>query len=164
MDSQEVMTVVERIQSAITTVEEARGVPLSASCVIHRGELLEVLDQARAAFPSDLAQAQEIISTREQILEEARVSADQLIVHAREEVSLMVEQTAIVAAAKKEAQRILAEVEEEARKEREDIEAYIDSRLATLEVILNKTLDVVQKGREKLQGVETKHVLSELAE
>jgi len=164
MDSQEVMTVVERIQSAITTVEEARGVPLSASCVIHRGELLEVLDQARAAFPADLAQAQEIISTREQILEEARVSADQLIVHAREEVSLMVEQTAIVAAAKKEAQRILAEVEEEARKEREDIEAYIDSRLATLEVILNKTLDVVQKGREKLQGVETKHVLSELAE
>jgi len=164
MDSQEVMTVVERIQSAITTVEAARGVPLSASCVIHRGELLEVLDQARAAFPADLAQAQEIISTREQILEEARVSADQLIVHAREEVSLMVEQTAIVAAAKKEAQRILAEVEEEARKEREEIEAYIDSRLATLEVILNKTLDVVQKGREKLQGVETKHVLSELAE
>jgi vacuolar-type H+-ATPase subunit H len=164
MDSQEVMTVVERIQSAITTVEEARGVPLSASCVVHRGELLEVLDQARAAFPADLAQAQEIISTREQILEEARVSADQLIVHAREEVSLMVEQTAIVAAAKKEAQRILAEVEVEARKEREEIEAYIDSRLATLEVILNKTLDVVQKGREKLQGVETKHVLSELAE
>jgi len=164
MDSQEVMTVVERIQSAITTVEEARGVPLSASCVIHRGELLEVLDQARAAFPSDLAQAQEIISTRESILEEARLSADQLINHAREEVALMVEQTEIVAAAKKEAQRILAEVEEEAQKEREEIEAYIDSRLATLEVILNKTLDVVQKGRDKLQGVETKHVLSELSE
>jgi vacuolar-type H+-ATPase subunit H len=164
MDSQEVMTVVERIQSAITTVEEARGVPLSASCVIHRGELLEVLDQARAAFPSDLAQAQEIISTRESILEEARLSADQLISHAREEVAQMVEQTEIVAAAKKEAQRILAEVEEEAQKEREEIEAYIDSRLATLEVILNKTLDVVQKGRDKLQGVEAKHVLSELSE
>jgi vacuolar-type H+-ATPase subunit H len=164
MDSQEVMTVVERIQSAITTVEEARGVPLSASCVVHRGELLEVLDQARAAFPSDLAHAQEIISTRETILEEARLSADQLITHAREEVAHMVEQTEIVAAAKKEAQRILDEVEEEARKEREEIEAYIDSRLATLEVILNKTLDVVNKGREKLQGVETKHVLSELAE
>jgi vacuolar-type H+-ATPase subunit H len=164
MDSQEVMTVVERIQSAITTVEEARGVPLSASRVIHRGELLEVLDQARAAFPSDLAQAQEIISTRESILEEARLSADQLSSHAREEVAQMVEQTEIVAAAKKEAQRILAEVEEEAQKEREEIEAYIDSRLATLEVILNKTLDVVQKGRDKLQGVETKHVLSELSE
>lgn len=164
MDSHEVMTVVERIQSAITTVEEARGVPLSASCVVHRGELLEVLDQAKLAFPNDLAQAQEIIVSRENILEEARQSADQLIAHAREEVAQMVAQTEIVAAAKREAQRVLDEVEEQAREEREEIEAYIDSRLATLEVILNKTLDVVQKGRDKLQGIEAKHVLSELSE
>ncbi len=158
------MTVVERIQSAITTVEDARGVPLSASCVVHRGELLEVLDQARAAFPTDLAHAQEIISTRESILEEARLAADQLIIHAREEVAEMVEQTEIVAAARLEARRILDEVEDEARKEREEIEAYIDSRLATLEVILNKTLDVVQRGREKLQGAQEKDALSELAD
>jgi len=164
MDSQEVMTVVERIQSAITTVEEARGVPLSASCVVHRGELLEILDQARASFPMDLAHAQEIIAARESILEEARLTADQLIVHAREEVSQMVEQTEIVAAARTESRRILDEVEEDAQKQRDEIEAYIDSRLATLEVILNKTLDVVQRGREKLQGVEDKHILSELAE
>jgi vacuolar-type H+-ATPase subunit H len=164
LDSQEVMTVVERIQSAITTVEDARGVPLSASCVVHRGELLEVLDQARAAFPTDLAHAQEIISTRESILEEARLAADQLIIHAREEVAEMVEQTEIVAAARLEARRILDEVEDEARKEREEIEAYIDSRLATLEVILNKTLDVVQRGREKLQGAQEKDALSELAD
>ena len=164
MDSQEVITVGERIQSAITTVEDARGVPLSASCVVHRGELLEVLDQARAAFPADLANAQEIIANREVILEDARNTADQLISLAREEVAQMVEQTEIVAAAREEARRILEEVDEEARKEREEIEAYIDSRLATLEVILNKTLDVVQRGREKLQGVEEKHILSELAE
>ena len=164
MDSQEVITVVERIQSAITTVEDARGVPLSASCVVHRGELLEVLDQARAAFPADLANAQEIFANREVILEDARNTADQLISLAREEVAQMVEQTEIVAAAREEARRILEEVDEEARKEREEIEAYIDSRLATLEVILNKTLDVVQRGREKLQGVEEKHILSELAE
>jgi vacuolar-type H+-ATPase subunit H len=163
MDSQQVMTVIERIQSAITTVEDARGVPLSASCVVHRGELLEVLDQAREAFPADLAHAQEIIATREIILEEARLSADQLIGHAREEVATMIEQTEIVAAARKEARRILDEVDEEARKEREEIEAYIDSRLATLEVILNKTLDVVSRGRDKLQGIGEKHDLSDLA-
>ena len=76
----------------------------------------------------------------------------------------MVEQTEIVTAAHTEAKRILAAVEEDARVEREEIEAYIDSRLATLEVILTKTLDVVHRGREKLQGFEEKHVLSELAE
>ena len=158
------MDVVERVQAATTMVEEARSVPLSASCVVHRGELLELLDQARDAFPVDLAEAQQILSLREDILEEARVAADQIIAQAREEVALMIEQTEIVAAARKESARILDEVAAEAKKEREEIEAYIDSRLATLEVILNKTLEVINRGRDRLGGIEEKHALSELAE
>lgn len=157
-------TVTERVQSAITMVEEARSVPLSASCVIHRGELLEMLDQARIALPSDLDSAQQILLTRDTILEEAQSSADQLVAHAREEVAQMVEQTQIVAAARKEAQRIMDEVDADAKQQRDEIEAYIDSRLATLEVILNKTLDAVQRGRDKLQGVDDKDILAELAD
>ncbi len=164
MSEENQFLVTERVQSAITMVEEARGVPLSASCVVHRGELLEILDQARVALPTDLQSAHEILITRDSIIEEAQVTADQIIERAREEVAQMVEQTQIVAAAHKEAQKIMSDVEEEAKHEREEIEAYIDSRLATLEVILNKTLDVVQRGRDKLQGVEDKHILSELSE
>jgi vacuolar-type H+-ATPase subunit H len=164
MSEENQFIVTERVQSAITMVEEARGVPLSASCVVHRGELLEILDQARVALPSDLQSAHQILLTRDSIIEEAQATADQLIILAREEVAELVEQTQIVAAAHKEAAKIMAEVEAEAKGEREEIEAYIDSRLATLEVILNKTLDVVQRGRDKLQGVEDKHVLSELSE
>jgi vacuolar-type H+-ATPase subunit H len=131
---------------------------------MHRGEMLELLDQVRVSFPSDLERAQEILQQHENIIEEARASADQLIALAREEVANMVAQTEIVAAARKESQRILDEVAAEARAGRDDIDAYIDSRLATLEVILNKTLDVVSRGREKLGGAETKHALSDLAD
>ena len=158
------MESIERIHGAISMVEEARGVPLSASCVVHRGELLELLDNARNALPHDFAVAQQILDTREQILEEARASADALIGHAREEVARKVEETEIVYEARAEAKRILAEAEADARVQRNEIEVYIDSRLATLEVILNKNLDVVQRGREKLQGFEDKHLLAELPE
>ena len=158
------METVDRVLGAIALVEEARGVPLSASCVVHRGELLELLDGARNAFPADFSVAQQIIDTREQILEEARASADALIAHGRQEVSRMIEQAEIVTAARMEAKRIMLEVEADARSQRDEMEAYIDSRLATLEVILNKTLDVVHRGREKLQGFEDKHALSELSE
>jgi hypothetical protein len=58
---------VDRIQGAISMVEEARGVPLSASCVVHRGELLDLLDAVRDTLPQDFALAQQIIDTREQI-------------------------------------------------------------------------------------------------
>ena len=157
------MDAIERIYAAITMVKEAKGVPLSASCVMHRGEMLELLDQVRTSFPSDLERAQEILRQHEAIIEEARASADSLIALAREEVASMVAQTEIVAAARKESQKIRDEVDAEARAQRDDIDAYIDSRLATLEVILNKTLEVVNRGREKLGGVETKHALSDLS-
>ncbi|MTA49806.1 MAG: ATP synthase subunit B/B', partial [Actinobacteria bacterium] len=51
------MDSIEKLSTAITLIEEARGVPLSASCVVHRGEILEILDGARVALPQDLFSA-----------------------------------------------------------------------------------------------------------
>jgi vacuolar-type H+-ATPase subunit H len=157
------MDSIEKLTTAIAMVEEARGVPLSASCVLHRGEILEILDGARAALPNDLDAARKIIASRDSLIEEGRPSAEALIASAREEVSRMIEQTAIVSAAREEAQHILDDAHLEADAEREEVEKYIDSRLATLEVILNKTSDAVARGRERLAGAGDKDVLSQLA-
>ncbi|MEN9293915.1 MAG: hypothetical protein RLZ38_177 [Actinomycetota bacterium] len=156
------MDVVENIEAAIAIVEEARSVPLSASCVINRSEMLKLLDQIKASFPNDLAKAIAIQREKESIIEEAHAQSDAIMQQARDEVSRLVEQTTIVSSARKEAARILAEAKTESDRDREEIEEYIDSRLANLEVILNKTLDVISKGRDQLSGVEAKHVLSKL--
>lgn len=158
------MDSIEKLVTAITMVEEARSVPLSASCVVHRGELLEILDGAKEALPPDLFEAEEIISNRANIIEEGQQQADALVANAREEVARMVEQTAIVQSARDEAQRILDEARSQAALEREEVESYIDGRLATLEVILNKTMDAVARGRERLAGADDKDVLSQLSQ
>ena len=158
------MDSVEKLTSAITMVEEARGVPLSASCVVHRGEMLEILDEARAALPNDLEDAEAIISSRDSIIEDGRISADTLVANAREEVARMVEQTSIVQAARDEAKKILDDARTIAEEERAQVEEYIDGRLATLEVILNKTMDAVARGRDRLAGANDKDVLSQLAD
>ncbi|CAB4657852.1 unannotated protein [freshwater metagenome] len=157
------MDSIEKLISAITMVEEARSVPLSASCVVHRSELLEILDDAKNALPQDFAQAQNLLLTRDALLEEGRGSAEQLIAMAREEVARMVEQTSIVQSARDESMRILVEARAIAENERQEVEEYIDSRLATLEVILNKTMDAVSRGRERLAGAHDNDVLSQLA-
>jgi vacuolar-type H+-ATPase subunit H len=158
------MDSVEKLTSAITLIEEARGVPLSASCVVHRAEMLEILDDAREALPTDFESARKIIETRDAIIEEARVSAEQLITIAREDVSQMVEQTSIVHIARDEARKILDDARETANLEKQEVEEYIDGRLATLEVILNKTMDAVSRGRDRLGGANDKDVLSQLAD
>ncbi|MEI8120265.1 MAG: ATP synthase subunit B/B' [Actinomycetes bacterium] len=158
------MDSVEKLTSAITMVEEARGVPLSASCVVHRGEMLELLDEAREALPSDLESAQKLLAARDAIIEEGRVSAEQMIAMAREDVARMVEQTSIVQMARDEARKILDEARTLGDQEKQEVEEYIDGRLATLEVILNKTQDAVARGRERLAGANDKDVLSQLSD
>ena len=158
------MDSIEKLISAITMVEEARGVPLSASCVVHRGEMLELLDDARQALPGDFDSAQKVISARDAIIEEARLSAEQMISMAREDVARMVEQTSIVQIARDEARKILGDAREQGIQEKEEVEEYIDGRLATLEVILNKTQDAVTRGRERLAGAGDKDALSQLSD
>jgi vacuolar-type H+-ATPase subunit H len=156
------MDSIEKLNTAIAIVEEARGVPLSASCVVHRGEMLEILEGARDFLPADLEGAESILADRDRIVEEGRNSAESMIASAREDVSRMVEQTSIVQSARDEAQRILHEAREIAEDERREVEAYIDGRLATLEVILNKTMDAVARGRERLEGAGDQDILSQL--
>ena len=158
------MDSVEKLTSAITMVEEARGVPLSASCVVHRGAMLDLLADARAALPHDLESAQKLIAARDAIIEEGRVSAEQMIAMAREDVARMVEQTSIVQMARDEARKILDEARTLGDQEKQEVEEYIDGRLATLEVILNKTQDAVARGRERLGGANDKDVLSQLSD
>ena len=158
------MDSIEKLSSAITLVEEARGVPLSASCVIHRGEMLELLDEARAALPKDFESAQRVISMRDAIIEEGRLSAEAMISMAREDVARMVEQTSIVQNARDEARKILGDAREQGIHEKAEVEEFIDGRLATLEVILNKTQDAVSRGRERLAGAGDKDALSQLSD
>lgn len=158
------MDSIEKLSTAITLIVEARGVPLSASCVVHRGEILEILDEARQSLPQDLFAAEEILDRREKLIEEGRSAAEQMIATSREDVARMIEQAAIVQAARDEAQRILDEARVLAAQERAEVESYIDGRLATLEVILNKTMDAVARGRERLDGANDKDVLSQLAD
>ncbi len=156
------MDSIEKLNTAIAMIKEARGVPLSASCVVHRGEMLEILQSAREFLPIDFLTAESILQDRDQIIDEGRTSAEVMIATTREDVSRMIEQTSIVQAARDEAQRILVDARAVAEEERHEVEAYIDARLATLEVILNKTLDAVARGRERLEGAGDNDVLSQL--
>lgn len=156
------MDSIDKLNTAIAFIEEARGVPLSASCVVHRGEMLEILESARDLLPANLAEAEKVLARRDRIIEEGQSSAEAMIATAREDVARMVEQTSIVQAARDESKRILDEARDLSVQEREEVETYIDGRLATLEVILNKTFEAVARGRERLEGANDKDVLSQL--
>ncbi|MEU2774278.1 cell division initiation protein [Streptomyces sp. NPDC007162] len=146
------MDVQKKLDEIVASVSGARSMPMSASCVVNRAELLAKLEELRQALPGSLAQAQELIGDRDQMVEQARIEAERIIETAHAERGSLISDTEVARRSQAEADRILAEARQEAEEVRADADDYVDSKLANFEVVLTKTLGSVGRGREKLLG------------
>ncbi|MET7606641.1 cell division initiation protein [Streptomyces avermitilis] len=146
------MDVQKKLDEIVAAVSGARSMPMSASCVVNRAELLSMLEEVRAALPGSLAHAQELIGDREQMVERARQEAERIIETAHAERGSLISDTEVARRSQNEADRILAEARQEAEEIRTEADDYVDSKLANFEVVLTKTLGSVGRGREKLLG------------
>jgi vacuolar-type H+-ATPase subunit H len=153
------MTVHDKLDEIVASIEGARAMPMSASCIVNRTELLAELESLREMMPGQLAEAEELLESREDVVEEGRVEAQRIIDEAKRERSRLVARTEIAQEATREAERIVADAEDEATKMRDDVDDYVDTKLANFEVVLGKTLAAVERGREKLRG---RHPLDDL--
>ncbi len=133
-------------------VEDARALPMSASCVVNRAEVLDLVDEARRVVPVELAQARQVIAERDRLLEQARVQAERLVEQGRAEQGRLVEATAVYTRAQAEADRMLEQASDAAEAMRLQTEDYVDAKLANFEVVLSTTLATVTRGRERLSG------------
>ena len=146
------MDVQKKLDEIVEAIGSARSMPMSASCVVNRADLLDMLEEVRQALPGSLAQAQELIGGREQMVEQARQEADRIIESAHSQRGDLISDTEVARRSQAEADRILAEARGEAEEIRAEADEYVDSKLANFEVVLTKTIGSVGRGREKLLG------------
>ncbi len=139
------------IRSALDLVQTAKAMPLSASVLVSREELAELLQAALDRMPDELRQARWLLKERDEFLAEKGREADNLLEEVRVQAERMVQRTEIVRQANHVAQRILDDANEEARRLRHEAEDYADQKLASFEIVLDRTMKTVQAGREKLQ-------------
>lgn len=131
---------------------EARPVPLSASVMVNRADFDDTIEELRKELPEELRQSRWVLRERDEVLEQAQRQAEQIVADAEVERDRLVGQTEVARAARKEADRILEEAREQARTLRQEAEDYVDNKLANFEIVLQKTLNSVEKGRERLRG------------
>ncbi|MFF2144816.1 cell division initiation protein [Kitasatospora sp. NPDC058190] len=146
------MDVQNKVDEIVAAVENARSMPMSASCVVNRAELIGLLNDLKAALPAELAQAQSVMADHEQVVADAEAEADRIIQGAHAERGSLISDTEVVRRAQAEADRILAEARGEVEAKRAEADDYVDSKLANFEVVLTKTLGAVGRGRTKLRG------------
>ncbi|WP_380285274.1 ATP synthase F0 subunit B [Kitasatospora purpeofusca] len=146
------MDVQNKVDEIVAAVENARSMPMSASCVVNRAELIALLQGLRAALPAELAQAQSVMADHESVVADAQAEADRIIQGAHSERGSLISDTEVVRRAQAEADRILSEARTEIETKRAEADDYVDSKLANFEVVLTKTLGAVGRGRTKLRG------------
>lgn len=140
------------LRRAIDVVDSARTMPLSASVLVSREELLELLQGALDRLPDEMRQARWLLRERDEFIESRRREADGLLEEVRAQAERMVQRTEIVRQANQVAQRIVDEAREESRRMRHEADDFCDQKLASFEIVLERTLKTVAAGREKLRS------------
>jgi hypothetical protein len=134
-------------------IESARTMPMSASVLVNRDETLEIVEDALHALPEELRHARWLLKEREEYLAQARRDAEDIVEAARVQAERMVERTEVAREARRVAQQVVSHAEADSRRLRHEAEDYIDQKLAAFEVVLDRTMQTVQRGREQLQAV-----------
>lgn len=134
------MDVPEMLAALRADVVAARGMPLSASCVLNRAAVLERLDAIAAALPERLAEADRLIADREAFLADAEADAAEVRAKAHADAQAELARSATGAEAQAWADDLRTRTEAEIAARLADAELEFDGRLAEVEVALERTL------------------------
>ena len=157
------MEIHDKLDELSEVLESARAVPMSASCMVNREDLLARLDVIRGQLPADLARADSLLADAESVIATAHRQGDEIIAGAHDEKMRLVAETEVLAQAEREAGRIVAAAQTEAERVQREIDDYIDAKLANFELVLTKTLEAVARGRDKIAGRRAVEELSGIA-
>lgn len=145
------MDVEAHLEQLEALAADARPVPLSGLVMVPRGEVEAVVDDLRAALPDELREARWLLRQRDEVIAAAAREGEQIRAEAEADAARLRSETEVVRTARREAERVLAEANQAARQLERDSEDYVEARLAAFEQILQRTMDSVARGRERLR-------------
>ena len=154
-------TVIAALDQIEDLVESARSIPLSASIMVNKAEILDLLDQAREALPEDLVAADAVVADADAVLVRADSAAEQAIAEANTRASSTLEAAntkadQIVSAAREEAERTTSRADAEAEatlaQARADAEAALADAQAQADRLVS-TENIVRMAEDRAREI-----------
>ncbi len=141
-------TVIAALDQIEDLVETARSIPLSASIMVNKAEILDLLDQAREALPEDLVAADAVVADADAVLVRADSAAEQAIAEANTRASSTLE------AANTKADQIVSSAREEAERTTSRAAAAAEATLAQARADAEAALADAQAQADRLVSTE----------
>ena len=154
-------TVIAALDQIEDLVESSRAVPLSASIMVNKAEILDLLDQAREALPEDLVAADAVVADADAVLgradsaaetriAEANSRASSTIADANAQAERIVSTENIVRMAEDRAREIVSEAKRSATSLREGADDYVASSLDELAHLISDLARRTDAGRRTI--------------
>ena len=138
------------LRRTIDIIATAPSVPLSSTPRIDRDEIIELLEDALVRLPEEIRQARWMLKERQEFLDKTKREADELLAMARQHAERMVQRTEVVRAAEARARQVVDAADEESRRLKNETEDFLDHRLGSFEILLDRLQKTVANGRQKL--------------
>lgn len=125
----------ETVDELTTVIENARSVPMSASCMVPRDHLLDLLDDLRESLPEDVQAAGAIVEQRTEILQQAQAEAERLTGRTRGESDQLLnsarrQRDELLGTARRQRDELLAEAQVQAEELLAEAEVEADRLVA----------------------------------
>ena len=141
------------LEDVIHTIASAPNVPLSSTPRIDRDHVVALLQDAQACMPEEIRQARWMLKERSEFMAKTQREADEIVEAARVQAERMVQRTEVVRAAELRARQILEAGEADSRRLKNETEDFLDQRLGSFEILLDRLTRTVAQGRERLRIV-----------
>lgn len=142
----------EMINMLHSMITEAWGVPLGAEkCVIERDKALDILDEIRSQFPTEIAEAKRLLDARQDFINNAKREADVIKRNAEEQARRLVDEQEIIRISRKKSNEMLTHAESSSAELRRAANEYVDECMQRTEEALSSSLDEVKHARARFR-------------
>ena len=139
------------LEEVIHMIASAPNVPLSSTPRIDRDHVVGLLQDALAILPEEIRQARWMLKERTEFVQKTQREADEIVEAARAQAERMVQRTEVVRAAEARSRQVLEAGKADARRIKNELEDFLDQRLASFEILLDRITRQVSQGRERMR-------------
>lgn len=140
------MDILELIDRLEDLFNESHSVPFTHSVIVDEDRMLDIIDQMRVSIPDEIKKSQQIMNQKERFLSQAQDEASRITSIARERSAKAITQEEVVLEARKSAEEIIAQTEIERQKILQETDEYIVSELVQFKNKLAALIQQVDNG------------------
>lgn len=143
----------ELLDMLFDMVDEAKNAPLSGEkCVLERDRALDLIDEIRAKFPVELAEARKMMDNRAEVIAATKREAEVIRKQAEAEAQRLVSQENILLQARQHRNELMQQAEDRSRELKRTANDYCEDLLRRTEEAMAAAYEEVKKSRAKFHA------------